>query len=111
MVLFKIEESLGTFVKDKSIANHHSIPEVEAVKDVIEKAYLDEIFQLVISDTKDRPEEAAVRDLYKLAHELDLFAIRNAIAHPNRPFFDVFWYRVATIAADPVFEKLDRCLF
>jgi tetratricopeptide (TPR) repeat protein len=106
MVLFKIEESLGTFVKDKSIANHHSIPEVEAVKDVIEKAYLDEIFQLVISDTKDRPEEAAVRDLYKLAHELDLFAIRNAIAHPNRPFFDVFWYRVATIAADPVFEKL-----
>jgi hypothetical protein len=33
---------------------------------------------------------------------MELYEIRNAIAHPNRPFPDCYWYRLAAIANDPV---------
>ena len=35
-----------------------------------------------------------------------MFDIRNAISHPNRPFPDSFWFKSATIASDPLIEKL-----
>ncbi|MCK8131539.1 NB-ARC domain-containing protein [Pseudoalteromonas sp. 2CM28B] len=106
MVLYTIEESLGNYVleNENSISLDGSISHDFKIKDSLEKSYLDDIFQLVIKATKDTTEEEAIKRLYKLAHELNLFEIRNAIAHPNRAFLDVYWYRVAAIAADPVFE-------
>ncbi|MCW7552873.1 tetratricopeptide repeat protein [Endozoicomonas gorgoniicola] len=35
-----------------------------------------------------------------------IYEVRNAISHPNRPFWDCYWYRVASIATDPVNEIL-----
>jgi hypothetical protein len=108
MVLYSIEESLGRYIfeNESSVTCQFSGFEDMKIQDVIEKSYLDDIFQLVIRATKDTPEEILIRRLYQLAHDLNLFEIRNAIAHPNRPFLDVYWYRVAAIAADPVFESL-----
>jgi hypothetical protein len=108
MVLCSIEESLGKYIieNESSVTCEGSGFEDIKIQDVIEKSYLDDIFQLVIRATKDTTEEMLIRRLYKLAHDLNLFEIRNAIAHPNRPFLDVYWYRVAAIAADPVFENL-----
>lgn len=108
MVLFYIEECLGKYIYDNENAikqNDAGYDEIK-IKDTVEKAYLDEIFQLVISATKNTPEENTIKRLYQLAHDLNLYEIRNAIAHPNRPFLDVYWYRVAVIAADPAFENL-----
>ena len=76
------------------------------MRDIIEKAYLDDIFKMVLNVTKDTPEELAIKHLYQLSRDLNLFEIRNAIAHPNRAFLDVYWYRVAVIAADPAFDSL-----
>ncbi|WP_156830445.1 NACHT domain-containing protein [Methylobacter marinus] len=108
MVLYSIEESLGRYIleNESSVTCQASGFEDIKIQDVIEKTYLDEIFQLVIRATKDTTEEIAIKRLYQLAHDLNLFEIRNTIAHPNRPFLDVYWYRVAAIAADPVFETL-----
>jgi len=108
MVLYKIEEALGSYIFDHEHevkSDSYGYQDIK-IQDVVEKAYLDEIFQLVIKATKDTPEDNSIKRLYQLAHDLNLFEIRNAIAHPNRPFLDVYWYRVAAIAADPVFENL-----
>lgn len=108
MVLYCIEEALGRYIfeNESSVTCTHNGFEDVKIQDVIEKAYLDDIFQLVIRATKDTSEEASIKRLYQLAHDLNLFEIRNAIAHPNRTFLDVYWYRVAAIAADPVFENI-----
>ncbi|MBF4375893.1 hypothetical protein EAY46_23165, partial [Vibrio anguillarum] len=44
--------------------------------------------------------------LKALANQLGIFDIRNAVCHPNNPFPDCYWYRAATIASDPLIEKL-----
>lgn len=108
MVLYCIEEALGRYIFENEhsvTCNQNGFDDVN-IQDVIEKAYLDDIFQLVIKATKETSEEKAIKRLYQLAHDLNLFEIRNAIAHPNRSFLDVYWYRVAAIAADPVFENI-----
>jgi hypothetical protein len=108
MVLYSIEESLGNYIleNENSLLIDNTSSYDLKIKDTLEKSYLDDIFQLVLKATKDTTEENAIKRLYQLAHELHLFEIRNAIAHPNRPFLDVYWYRVAAIAADPVFESI-----
>ena len=108
MVLYSIEESLGKYIVDheNSVAcEEYGFKDIK-IQDTIEQAYLDDIFQLVIKATKSTPEESAIKRLYQLSHDLNLFEVRNVIAHPNRTFLDVYWYRVAAIAADPVFESL-----
>ncbi|WP_152613858.1 NB-ARC domain-containing protein [Vibrio renipiscarius] len=108
MLLFCIEEALGKYIFDNEhavTASHHNMKDIN-IQDAIERAYLDDIFQLVLKATIGTPSESSVKRLYKLSHDLCLFEVRNAIAHPNRPFLDVYWYRVAALAADPAFEAL-----
>ncbi|PMJ39212.1 hypothetical protein BCU24_19680 [Vibrio cyclitrophicus] len=108
MLLFCLEEALGKYVNE----NEHSVTVANEnlknfnVQDAIEKSYLNDIFQLVLKTTTGTPQENSVKHLYKLSHDLCIFEVRNAIAHPNRPFLDVYWYRVATLAADPALEAL-----
>lgn len=92
MVLYSIEESLGNYVleKENSLLIDETVLYDMKIKDTLEKSYLDDIFQLVLKATKDTTEEDAVKVLYQLSHSLNLFEIRNAIAHPNRPFLDLF---------------------
>jgi len=55
---------------------------------------------------KGRSEEKNLSALRKLFDALDVFNIRNAISHPNRPFHPSYWYRIAAIATDPSVDKL-----
>jgi hypothetical protein len=125
MVLHQIEESLGNFVLnngDVSSLNVDSLDVIHkreldkgrvfnsaAIKDIIEATYLDELFRFALDITKDNSLNESVKYLYSLFHHLDIYEIRNVISHPNRPFWDCYWYRVAAIASDPVHEilKLD----
>lgn len=108
MVLYKIEEEMGNYI----IENKNALSIIDEsftdfkITDSLEKAYLDDIFQMVIRATKGTSDEENVKYLYKLSHELSLFEIRNSVAHPNRSFFDCYWYRVAAIASDPAFSSL-----
>lgn len=108
MVLFKFEEALGNFVKNN--ASIDQISELSAstlkISDALEKSYLDDIFQMAIMATKGTSSESYVKDLYKSAHAYELFQIRNTIAHPNRHFFDCYWFRVAAMGSHPALEKL-----
>jgi tetratricopeptide (TPR) repeat protein len=123
MIVYELELSLGNYI----INNEHlnTIPEtyVDSIIDrerdrgnrisrddlslIIEASYLDEIFNFALKITEDTSCHAHMLELKQLCSLLGIFNIRNAVSHPNRPFPDSYWFRVATIASDPLIEKLN----
>ena len=122
MLLHQIEESLGDFVLNNgnieslnldSLENIHK-REVDkgrvfnkgSIKDIVEATYLDELFGFALDIAHDSSIGDSINYLYSLFHHLDIYEVRNAVSHPNRPFWDCYWYRVAAVASDPVNEIL-----
>lgn len=122
MVLHQIEEALGEFVLNHGEIDSLNIDALEnihqrevdkgrifnkqSIKDVVEATYLDELFGFALDISQDSSLQDSINYLYSLFHQLDIYQIRNAISHPNKPFWDCYWYRVASIASDPVNEIL-----
>lgn len=122
MLLHQIEEALGSFVLNNGDVGSFNLENLEnihrrevdrgrifnknSIKDVVEATYLDELFGFALDIAHDSSLIDSINYLYSLFHHLDIYEIRNAISHPNRPFWDCYWYRVATIASDPVNEIL-----
>lgn len=122
MLLYQIEESIGSFVLENGDINSMNIGRLEnihqrevskgkgfnreSIKDIVEATYLDELFGFALDIANDSSILDSLNYLYSLFHHLDIYEIRNAIAHPNRPFWDCYWYRVATIASDPIIDLL-----
>lgn len=122
MVLHQLEESLGSFVLNEANLDNLSAESLEnihkreadkgrkfnkeSIKDIVEATYLDELFGFALDITEDSSTLDSINYLYSLFHHLDIYEIRNAVSHPNRPFWDCYWYRVASIASDPVNEML-----
>lgn len=122
MLLHQIEEALGSFVLNNgdisslNIASLENIHQREvdkgrifnrnSIRDVVEATYLDELFGFALDIAHDSSLIDSINYLYSLFHHLDIYEIRNAISHPNRPFWDCYWFRVAAIASDPVNEIL-----
>lgn len=122
MLLHQIEEALGNFVLNNGDINSLNLDALEnihqrevdkgrvfnrnSIKDVVEATYLDELFGFALDIAQDSSIIDSINYLYSLFHHLDIYEIRNAISHPNRPFWDCYWYRVAAVASDPVNEIL-----
>ena len=122
MLLHQIEEALGNFVLNNGDINSLNLDALEnihqrevdrgrvfnrkSIKDVVEATYLDELFGFALDIAHDSSMIDSINYLYSLFHHLDIYEIRNAISHPNRPFWDCYWYRVAAVASDPVNEIL-----
>ncbi|MGB8421619.1 NB-ARC domain-containing protein [Paraburkholderia sp.] len=124
MVLFRLEQSLGAFVVAKSPqvdaaitpladeisarqASARARPPILNTADLIADTYLEDLFQLALKVSAGSSDNAIVRELKDLCATLALYEIRNAVAHPNRPFPPCFWFRMAAIASDPTLQKLD----
>lgn len=122
MLLHQIEEAIGNFVLNNGDINSLNLDSLEnihkrevdkgrvfnrnSIKDIVEATYLDELFGFALDIARDSSIIDSINYLYSLFHHLDIYEIRNAISHPNRPFWDCYWYRVAAIASDPVNEIL-----
>lgn len=122
MLLHQIEESLGNFVLNNGDIESLNLDTLEnihrrevdrgrvfskkSIKDIVEATYLDELFGFALDIARDSSISDSLNYLYSLFHHLDIYEIRNAISHPNRPFWNCYWYRVAAIASDPVNEIL-----
>ena len=122
MILYQIEEALGSFVLENGDIDSFSTGRLESIhrrevdkgrgfnrdsiKDIVEATYLDELFGFALDTASDSSIIDSLNYLYSLFHHLDIYEIRNTIAHPNRQFWDCYWYRVATIASDPVIDLL-----
>ncbi|NOQ50297.1 MAG: hypothetical protein GQ557_01360 [Mycoplasmataceae bacterium] len=122
MIIYELETSLGDYVIENEILDNisekskTSISERENAKGnsiekdnvsiLVEASYLDEIFNLAIDTTEGTSLNIHMTELKNLCTYLGIFDIRNAISHPNRQFPDSYWFRSATIASDPLIEKL-----
>jgi DNA-binding MarR family transcriptional regulator len=122
MIIYELEQALGNYVVENQILDNISeegklsIVEREKKKGInidkdnvnliIESSYLDEIFNFAIESTEGMSLNKHMSDLKTLCSLLGVFEIRNAISHPNRPFPDCYWFRAATIASDPLVEKV-----
>lgn len=123
MILFRIEASLGDLVNDFSsdgtkipsnktrqiLERDRSDAEMRSGDDaanIVSASYISELLDISIAVANDRPEKKHLKRLRELINTLDIFSVRNAIAHPNRPFPEMNWYRVSAIALDPVISEL-----
>ncbi len=120
MIVYELERSLGRFVreKNKEIEEHSIAKEIinrvnkekpdtiSSTSSIIENSYLGEIFSLANIAASETSQSQYIKALEKLSLALELFDIRNAVSHPNRPFPDCYWYRCAAIAADPSIDAL-----
>lgn len=124
MVLCAVEQALGSvFIKHCSqllvddpvvrqvgaliTADEKTPLTKEMAQVVVTDTYMKQVFDLAIASTKGTPTCDCLKELYALAEILELFDIRNAAAHPNRPFYRYFWLRIAAFAADPRFTRLN----
>lgn len=76
------------------------------VAEYLEYAYLDEIFDSAIAANCGLDSEVLLRTLKGKCQDAGLFEIRNACAHPARDFPVFYWYRAASVAADPIIFAL-----
>ncbi|MEH0156510.1 hypothetical protein V6R21_20345 [Limibacter armeniacum] len=123
MIVYALEKALGEYVlqneeleEDISIGNKNEVISREKTKGnnisnddlsiIIESSYLNEVFNFAIDVTKGTVFHAYMKSLKEYSSLMKIFDIRNAVSHPNRPFPDCYWYRAATIASDPLIEKL-----
>ncbi|WKK58555.1 ATP-binding protein [Sphingobacterium sp. BN32] len=122
MIIYALETSLGDYVLNKDDIESITAKNVDSIADrevargqtldrndiqlLVEASYLDEIFNMAIDITKNTSFESKMFDLKKFCMFMNIFDIRNAISHPNRPFPDVYWFRAAAIASDPLILQL-----
>jgi hypothetical protein len=122
MIIYSLEKSLGNFVLNSDLPENLSESNISVISErihennntngidkislLIESSYLDEIFNFAVDTTKDTSFETKMRALKTYCSTLNIFDIRNAISHPNRPFPDTFWFRSAAIASDPLILQL-----
>lgn len=122
MIVYELETSLGNYVIENEMLDNLSEKNTEIISQreakkgngarndqvsfLVESSYLDEVFNLAIDTTEGTILNSYMRQLKELCTYLGIFDIRNAISHPNRPFPDSYWFRAATIASDPLIEKL-----
>ena len=110
MVLHDIEIEIGNLVLEKQELlekeNKNQSSVLIPTKDLVEQSYLDELFQLILPATKGTNLESDIIDLRNLFLQNEIFHIRNVIAHPNRPPYINYWYKVATLASEPIIDIL-----
>ena len=123
MVLFRLEQLLGNVILDKApsidaqigdIANSITArmetkrPDllISTPAELIPETYLEDLFQLALCVSNGSSDYDQWLSLKNLCGALSIYQIRNAVAHPNRPFPPCYWYRIAAIAADPLIQQL-----
>lgn len=124
MVLFEIERSIGILLADHNTSINAldaslraSISERERKKGrniddssaltFVSACYLEDLLQFATKKLAGTSSEAGIAKIRRLIDSLDIGEVRNACAHPMRPFVPAYWYRVAAIAAEPLLLALD----
>lgn len=118
MVLFSFEQDLSAFIGNRTgekplefglfdTSNTPGSRRRESDNFSPSDAYLDETFRAALGISKETSDETDLQYLHKIFKTLDLYSVRNAIAHPVKPFLVCFWHRIATLATDPAVERLN----
>jgi len=120
MVLFALEQSVGQYVTENT-SDLESLPQtlrqvvgrrardasaLTNVAAVIQSTYVSEALDAAVAISRQVADHPHLKRLKELSDSLRIYEIRNAVCHPNRPFPDCYWHRIAAIATDPAIEAL-----
>lgn len=103
MVLFRLEQALGSVVLEKNPAIDEQIQDIanairarevtrrpdtliSTTAELIAETYIEDLFQLALRISHNTSDYEQWLSLKALCSALSLFQIRNAVAHPNRHF-------------------------
>lgn len=123
MVLSSFEQGLASFITERWIklsSENSTYKQIilreplleglefsqELVRSVVQCCYLKDLFDIGLAVTEGTQENECFAELVKFSTELEIFNIRNAAAHPNRRFYQYFWFRLAAIVSDPRLVRL-----
>ena len=112
MLLHEIEIEIGNLVLENQdlLKRETEVQDQNIVtlttKDLVEQSYLDGLFQLIAPVAKGTSLEPEITSLRNFFINNGIFHIRNIIAHPNRPFHINYWYKVASLASEPIIDIL-----
>ncbi|WP_081076416.1 NB-ARC domain-containing protein [Burkholderia cepacia] len=121
MVIYEFERSLGRYVRERGADVASSAVGREVLQRagivapndkqlttslVLENSYIAEAIQLAALAADDSAHAPHFQRLRSICEVLELFDIRNAVSHPNRPFADCYWYRCCALATDPAIDSL-----
>lgn len=123
MVVYEFEKSLGRYIRERSLdlANTPAGKDIlkragvtvdifdsgDQARVIVEHSYLGEVINIACAISSGSSDEVPFEQIKKLSTSLDLYAIRNAVSHPNRAFPDCYWYRCAAIASDPAMVSIN----
>ncbi|MCT4672705.1 MAG: NB-ARC domain-containing protein [Prolixibacteraceae bacterium] len=118
MIVFALEQSLGQLIRDNQIfCKDRDLKSIDSVinrvkkknirvnsdiESVLSNTYMSEVFDIALELSNNTSVHDDLRKLEELCKSLNLFDIRNAIAHPNKDFPVCYWYRICAIATDPL---------
>ena len=111
MVLHELEIGIGNLVLEQIPESNLSDAETDSpipltVQDMIEKSYLDDLFQMLLPSSKNTVFGSDLIELRNIFIQNEIYNIRNVISHPNRMFTLNYWYKVAALASDPIIDLL-----
>jgi len=114
MVLFAFEQTLGAYVTENTV-DINSLPAgvrqnvaervfspstTPSIHQLVQSTYISEILDMAISVSLHVSDHPHLKRLRELCELLRVYDIRNAVCHPNRPFPESYWHRMATLATD-----------
>ncbi|MHA6911236.1 tetratricopeptide repeat protein [Ralstonia pseudosolanacearum] len=121
MVIYEFERSLGRYILElnRDISSGPVGKEIltrlgrsvsddwrETCSVILENSYFAEVLQLALEVADGSSEAIHAKRLMALCNALEVFDIRNAVSHPNRPFPQSYWYRCCALASDPAIDSL-----
>lgn len=107
-VLHRLEQGIWNYVSQKSADTGSSKSRLPiTIKNDSELVFIRDVFERFYSVLEDEGERLQAKNLIQLAHQTELWKIRNACSHVGRPFLPCYWYRVASIATHPLLLSLD----
>ncbi|MBW9335679.1 hypothetical protein FEE59_19380 [Herbaspirillum sp. RU 5E] len=121
MIIYEFERSLGHYILEAKYDLSSSpvgreiltrlgrsvgtdMQETNAI--VLENSFFSEVLQIAQEVAGGSSEAVHAKRLMALCSALEVFDIRNAVSHPNRPFPQSYWYRCCALASDPAIDSL-----
>lgn len=119
MVMYAFERALGSYVLNSGYSENISKGLLETIcnrkgldlnstniEAIIQETFLSEILDMALHVSKPTSDHQKLQELFDFSKSLELFDIRNSISHPNRPFPEGYWYRMASLASHPAISTL-----
>lgn len=103
----ELEAPTLALLRQSSKDESADLPVTSSARKFVENSYLFDLFEAILKLPADNTVSESVKALLAFCKSIQLGVIRNACAHPNRPFKEHYWRCIQALATHPVVMSLD----